>query len=162
MAVEPSLLHPHIYLPGHGEAQEYTAHPAGGGNGAELPARDRAAHASQLTAALTEALRDSETMLAGREPDLEGGIPGFYLEFELPASHGEAADRLESRQGKTPIELLAVRPLSPDQPDKLAATVFVPKQKRDYFLDKVAAYRDEDRKPTEKGVTGPKYERLVA
>ena len=35
MAVEPSRLRPHIYLPGQGQAQRYTAHPAGGGEGGE-------------------------------------------------------------------------------------------------------------------------------
>ena len=162
MAEAPSHPRPHIYLPGHGEAQGYTAHSAGGGDGAELPARDRVRHSDQLTAALTEAVRAGETMLAGRDPDLQGGTPGFYLEFELPASQADAVDRLENRQGSAPIELIAVRPLGPDQPDKVAATVFVPEQKRDYYLNKVAAYRDEDRKPTAKGITGPKNERLVA
>lgn len=162
MATEPSRPRPHIYLPGHGEAQGYTAHSAGGGDGSELPVRDRAEHADQLTAALTEAVRAAETVLASRDPDLQGGTPGFYLEFELPASQADAVDRLENRQGKAPIELVAVRPLAPDQADKITATVFVPDQKRDYYLDKVAAYRDQDRKPTSKGITGPRNERLVA
>jgi hypothetical protein len=45
---------------------------------------------------------------------------------------------------------------------KVAATVFVPEKQRDYYLSKVAAYRDEDRRPNKKGETGPKNERLVA
>jgi Subtilase family len=162
MAVEPSRLRPHIYLPGQGQSQRYTAHAAGGGEGGELPPRNRAAHAEQLTAALTEAVRAGEALFAVRDPVLQGGTTGFYLEFELPADQADTVDKLESRQGKTPIELVAVRPLAPDQPDKVAATVFVPEQKRDYYLNKVAAYRDEDRKPSSKGVIGPKNERLVA
>ena len=85
MAVEPSRLRPHIYLPGQGQAQRYTAHPAGGGEGGELPARNRAAHAEQLTMALTEAVMAGEALLAARDPILQGGAPGFYLEFQLPA-----------------------------------------------------------------------------
>ena len=40
--------------------------------------------------------------------------------------------------------------------------MFVPERQRDYYLNKVAAYRDEDRKPNIRGGTGPKNERMVA
>ena len=52
-----------------------------------------------------------------------------------------------------------MRPLAGE---KIAATVFVPEKQRDYYLKKVAAYRDEDRPPNQKGETGPKNETLVA
>ncbi len=162
MAVEPSRLRPHIYLPGQGQAQRYTAHPAGGGEGGELPARNRAAHAEQLTMALTEAVRAGEALLATRDPVLQGGAPGFYLEFQLPTNQADAVDKLENRRGKSPIELVAVRPLDTAPDEKVAATVFVPERQRDYYLNKVAAYRDEDRKPNIRGETGPKNERMVA
>jgi hypothetical protein len=38
MAEEPARQRPHIYLPGQGDAQHYTAHQAGGGS-SELPRR---------------------------------------------------------------------------------------------------------------------------
>lgn len=149
---------PHIYLSGHGEAQDYTAHRAQG-SGDELPARDRLAHADQLTKALTVAVQAGEVLLAQRDTAVAGGTPGFYLEFELPATQAGMIDSLE-RRGKTfPIELASVRPLAGD---KVAATVFVPEKQRDYYLKKVAAYRDEDRRPNQRGETGPKNETLVA
>ena len=68
MADEPSRDRPHIYLPGHGAAQDYTAHRPGG-SGDELPVRDRRAHADQLTRALTNAvrieLRAQDTLVVG-------------------------------------------------------------------------------------------------
>lgn len=149
---------PHIYLPGHGAAQGYTAHRAQGA-GDELPARDRLAHADQLTKALTNAVQAGEVLLAQRDSAVAGGTPGFYLEFELPAAQAGIIDKLEKQGGKFPITLASVRPL---EGEKIAATVFVPEKQRDYYLKKVAAYRDEDRPPNQKGETGPKNETLVA
>ena len=112
--------------------------------------------------ALTEAVRAGEALLATRDPVLQGGAPGFYLEFQLPTNQADAVDKLENRRGKSPIELAAVRPLDTAPDEKVAATVFVPERQRDYYLNKVAAYRDEDRKPNIRGETGPKNERMVA
>ena len=81
----------------------------------------------------------------GCEPELAGGTPGFYLEFQLPSSQGEIVDKLENRQGKFPIELVSVRPVVGEGGNTIAATVFVPERQRDYYLKKVAQYRDEDR-----------------
>ena len=159
MADEPLRDRPHIYLPGHGKPQGYTAHQGGGGDGATLPERDRKAHADSLTQALTNVVRAGERLLAQRDPNLAAGIPGFYLEFELPVAQAGIVDSLEKRGGKFPIELVSVRPL-PEE--KVAATVFIPEQQRDYYLKKVAAYRNEDRPPNKDGETGPKNEKLVA
>jgi hypothetical protein len=158
MADEPLRDRPHIYLPGHGAAQGYTAHRAQG-SGDELPARDRLAHADQLTKALANAVQAGEVLLAQRDSAIAGGTPGFYLEFELPAAQAGIIDKLEKQGGKFPITLASVRPLAGE---KIAATVFVPEKQRDYYLKKVAAYRDEDRLPNQKGETGPKNETLVA
>jgi hypothetical protein len=93
---------------------------------------------------------------------LAGGTPGFYLEFELPESQAGSVEKLENQQGRFPIELLSVRPLIGEQETKIAATVFVPESRRDFYLKKVEAFRSEDRKPNKKGETGPKNEALVA
>ena len=161
MADEPLRNRPHIYLRGHGNPLEYTAHQGGGGDGAELPERDRIAHADQLTQALTNAVRAGEALLAQRDSAVAGGVPGFYLEFEMPAAAVKSGtvESLENRRGKHPIELVSVRPLNEE---KVAATVFVPEAQRDYYLKKVTAYRDEDRPPNQRGETGPKNEKLVA
>lgn len=159
MANEPLRSHPHIYLPGHGRAQDYTAHPPKGGSNATVPARDRYAHADQLTKALTGALQAAEAQLAQRDRAVAGGNPGFYLEFELSESQTGILDKLEKQGGKFPITLASVRSL---EANKIAATVFVPEQQREYYQKKVAAYQNEDRKPNKNGETGPKNEALVA
>jgi Subtilase family len=166
MAEEPPRPLQHVYLPGHGDIQDYTAR--GGGGGVDVPARERADHAGRLTEAITRAVADAEVQLKAREPELAGGTPGFYLEFELPSSQGEIVDKLENRQGKFPIELVSVRPVG-ERGDTIAATVFVPERQRDYYLKKVAQYRDEDRirrvevdgEIVERN-NGPKNEVLVA
>uniref|UniRef100_A0A9E8CS87 S8 family serine peptidase n=1 Tax=Bosea sp. NBC_00436 TaxID=2969620 RepID=A0A9E8CS87_9HYPH len=166
MADEPPRPLPHVYLPGNGEIRDYTAR--GGGGGTDVPARDRTAHAQKLTEALTRAVADAEVQLRGREPDLARGTPGFYLEFELASSQSGIVDKLENRQGKFPIELVSVRPMGEGR-DTIAATVFVPERQRDYYLKKVAEYRDQDRiqrvevdgEIVERN-NGPKNEVLVA
>ncbi|WP_376743588.1 S8 family peptidase [Ensifer canadensis] len=166
MAEEPPRPLQHVYLPGHGDIQDYTAR--GGGGGMEVPARERTEHAERLTEALSRAVADAEVQLKAREPELAGGTPGFYLEFELPSSQGEIVDKLENRQGKFPIELVSVRPVG-EGGDTIAATVFVPERQRDYYLKKVTQYRDQDRiqrvevdgEIVERN-NGPKNEVLVA
>lgn len=133
-----------------------------------MPARDRTAHAQKLTEALTRAVADAEVQLRSREPDLARGTPGFYLEFELASSQSGIVDKLENRQGKFPIELVSVRPMGEGRAT-IAATVFVPERQRDYYLKKVAEYRDQDRiqrvevdgEIVERN-NGPKNEVLVA
>lgn len=166
MADDPLRPLAHVYLPGHGVAQDYTAH--GGGGGSAPPQRDRDQHAEKLTTALTVALAGAEAQLRAREVGLAAGMPGFYLEFDLPAAHAEIVDKLENRQGKFPIELVSVRPGNADG-TTVAATVFVPEKQREYYLKKVADYRDKDRirKREVDGqiieeATGPKNEVLVA
>jgi hypothetical protein len=144
MADETKRNRPHIFLSDHGQPIGYTAHQSGGGD-ANLPERDRFSHADQLTKALTAAVQAGERMIAERDSAIAGGVPGFYLEFELPQDQAGILDRLESRRSKKvpPIELACVRPL-PD--DKIAATVFVPEQQREFYMKKVADYREKDTK----------------
>lgn len=143
MANGPPRPLPHVYLPDHGEIKDYTAHSGGDGK-SKPPARDRARHAEQLTRVLTQAVANAEAQLRARDRALAGGTPGFYLEFELPASQAAIVDKLENRQGKFPIELVNVRPIE-GRGETVAATVFVPEKQREYYLKKVAQYRDEDR-----------------
>lgn len=120
-------LHPHIYIQGKAAYQDYTAHQGGGDGGNGIPKRDRADHAAALTLALTKIVQQGETIIANRDPTLEGGTKGFYVEFTLSAAQADIVDKLENRQGKFPIELINVH----SQPDgQVAATVFVPENKR--------------------------------
>jgi hypothetical protein len=150
---------PHIYLSGHGESISYTAHPSGGSGAENLPSRNRIAHADTLTRSLAEAVTAGEAILRTRDERLRGGTPGFYLEFELPENQADVIDRLERRSKTFPIEVASVRAT---QPGKLAATIFVPENQQDYYLNKIAAYRNENGKPNSQGVSRPRNEPLVA
>lgn len=142
----------------------YTAH-SGGGGGSAAPERDRAAHAQQLTQALTQVVQAGEALLANRDPQIAAGTPGFYVEFILPTDQAAMVDKLE-RKGKFPIELVSVQP---SDEHHVAATVFVPESQRGYYLGKVQAYETQDNvkvKTLDDGTVvetrKPKNERLVA
>lgn len=141
MSKEEQRRLPHIYLFGHGNRENFTSPRSGGGSG-NILRRDRKRHAQQLEEMLTTALATARERIANRDPEISGGIPGFYLEFELSQSQQAVLDKLEY-QGKNRIELVAVRP-SADNPDLLKATVFVPESQREYHLRKVRKYADED------------------
>ncbi|RYG15930.1 hypothetical protein EON82_25640, partial [bacterium] len=82
------------------------------------------------------------------------GEPGFYLQFDVPTDHVRALDSLENKVKA--IELVAVQSSETD-PAMLSATVFVPDQAKDFFGEKIEAYRTKE---TPKGK--PKNEALVA
>lgn len=166
MADEDARPHPHIYLRSNGARQGYTAHQGGGDGGGGPPQRNRADHANALTQALTQVVQQGETILANREANVAAGTKGFYIEFTLPEGQADIVDKLENRRGKFPIELVNVRAADAGQ---VFATVFVPEKQKDYYLKKVAAYRDEDsvkEKIREDGtveeVRKPKNQLLVA
>lgn len=131
----------HIFLPGHGEREDFTSPRSGGGSGA-IPPRDRQQHARQIEEMLTAAVAAAQENIAARDPRISGGTPGFYLEFDLPRTQQSVLDKLEYQGGER-IELVAARP-SPEDQDLLQATVFVPESRREYYLRKVRAYGDQD------------------
>ena len=132
---------PHIYLPAHGEREDFTSR--GGGGGGVIPERNREQHAQRLEEMLTAAAGAAEDRIANRDPAISGGTLGFYLEFELPLSQQSVLDKLENWHGTEHIELVAVCP-SAEAPDLVKATVFVPESKREHYLKKVHEYSQED------------------
>lgn len=166
MADNDARPHPHIYLQANGLRQAYTAHQGGGDGGGGPPQRNRADHANALTTALTQVVRQGETVLANRDAAVAGGTRGFYVEFTLPEAQAGIVDKLENRRGRFPIELVNVRAADEGE---VCATVFVPEKQKGYYLKKIAAYRDEDnvkRKVRDDGTIEetrkPKNELLVA
>jgi hypothetical protein len=166
MADEQARPHPHIYLRGTGTRRGYTAYQAGGDGGGGLPQRDRVGHANALTQALTAVVQQGETVLANRDANIAAGEKGFYVEFTLPSGQADIVDKLENRRGRFPIELVNVHPAEEGQ---VSATVFVPEAQKDYYLRKVAAYRDDDNvtyKTHDDGfveeLRKPKNQRLIA
>jgi hypothetical protein len=100
------------------------------------------------------ALRQARETLAGRETGIALGEPGFYLQFEIPATQIEALDALENKPSA--IELVAVRPPA-DGDQMVSATVFVPERSAEFYARKIEQYRDEET-PSGK----PRHERLIA
>lgn len=141
----------HIYLPGHGEREDFTSPRSRGG--APIPQRNRQQHAQRLEEMLTAAVAVAQERIANRDPEISGGTPGFYLEFELPQAQQAVLDKLENQQGRQHIELLAAHP-STESPDLIRATVFVPESRREHYLRKVRAYADEDNVRYEKDTDG--------
>jgi hypothetical protein len=142
---------PHLYLRGGGTAERYTSKRRGGSR--KLPQRDRAGHAEALRLALDMALAAGAVRRQERDPNIAVGVPGLYLDFEIPPGSEDAVELLENRVKH--IELVSVRQVSDASP--ALATVFVPDSAVDHFLKKVEAYRSEQ---TKKGK--PKNESLIA
>lgn len=73
----------HIFLQGHGQREDFTS-PRSGGGGQNIPPRNRAQHARQIERVLTQALAAANEQIQARDAEIEGGTPGFYLEFDIP------------------------------------------------------------------------------
>lgn len=110
----------------------------------------RASQTSRAGLLVTQVVQQGETILANREANVAAGEKGFYVEFTLPEAQAEIVDKLENRRGRFPIELVNVHPADAGF---VSATVFVPERQKEYYLRKVAAYRDED-KVREKTLSG--------
>ena len=133
----------HFYLINQGQSERFTS-PSSGGGGGSIPKRVRTQHAQQLEASIAIALEAAQEQRNAREPDFAGGTPGFYLEIDVSASNPAVVEKLEARQGQTPIELLTVRPSEID-PTRLTATVFVPDAKSDYYSKRIAEFADPEK-----------------
>lgn len=128
---------PHLYIDGGGQTERYRR-PAQAMQAPPLPVRDRAAHADALSASIGVALEAARAQLGARAITVAEGVPGFYLQIEVPASERAVIDQLGNRQKK--IEVVAVREPTTDNPS-VTASVFVPATAAAYYQDKVEAYR---------------------
>jgi hypothetical protein len=144
---------PHLFIDGGGQTEQYRR-PAQAIRTPPLPGRDRAAHADALAASIGVALEAARAQLGARATAVAEGVPGFYLQIEVPAGEKAVIDQLGNRQKQ--IEVVAVRePIAENA--SVTATVFVPATAEAYYQEKVEAYRTEE---TRKG--RPKNEPLVA
>ena len=130
----------HFILEGVTETEAYRYPGGGGGDGSNIPERDRAKHAAALRGQLDAVRANAETAVdAQRDAGIEEGL-GLQVEFE---SFPDVVLAFESLARETSgIELLNVR-----HEDKITwATVFVPDGKLDHFEKLIVAYleRRED------------------
>src|SRR5690349_9551689 len=112
---------PHLFIAGGGAVEPYRR-PNQAMNAPALPARDRAAHAAALDAAIGTALGAARRQLADRDAGLSAGAPGLYLEVAVPAGERAVIDQLADRRKH--MEVVAVRESDAGQP--IRASVFVP------------------------------------
>lgn len=143
----------HIHLLNNGQPEVYT-YPKGGGGRSSYPYRNRKKHADFLWSAYETALDEFESSLLKNE-ELGTEEQGIYVEFLVDREQKEALEKLENSPKR--IELVAVKE-SEDGTNVFSATVFIPEKAKDFFSDKIKAYRDED--TPNKG--NPKNEALVA
>lgn len=142
----------HFYFNGHGQSEDFTSPSTGGGSG-KLPTRDRALHAAKLKTAIHDALALGDQLIQARDPEIEGGTSGYYLEIDVDASNPAVVEKLEARQGKEQIELVSVRQ-HPEDEARLSATVFVPESKSGHYVQRIDAYETEDNVTYEKDDEG--------
>ena len=116
-----------------------------------LPARDRERHAAKLREDIAAAVDAAENQWAQRDLSIAHGAKGFYLEFEIPAEQAAVVEKLENKQGHSPIELVTVHLPPEDSDGHVLATVFVPAMRRDFYKGKVEKYESEDQVNYEKG-----------
>lgn len=130
-------LHPHLFDPNAATRQDFATPRPGRGKALSLQARDRAAHAAHLLGQL-DAIKDEAEKRrdAQKAAGVDGGH-GIYIQFQGDPGFDLKFESLEF--GPSKIELCAVR-TAPD--GRVQATVFVPDGKLEFFLKRVAAYRD--------------------
>jgi hypothetical protein len=144
---------PHLFLRRSGEREPYRR-PTQIIPPPRLPERNRETHAAALEQALGSAIIAARQQIANRDSAIAIGMPGFYLDVELPPNERGGIDLLANRQQK--MEVVAVRePAEEGAP--LHASVFVPARAENYYIRKIEAYREQE---TQNG--RPRNEPLVA
>src|SRR5689334_13448935 len=88
---------PHIHLSGGGHTERYTRRKQKF-EAPPLPERDRQTHAARLELSIGAAVAAARQQIAGRDPELAAGRPGFYLEVEVPAGARAVVDQLADRR----------------------------------------------------------------
>jgi len=113
--------------------------------------QNRKQHGEYLKNRLNESIGEinNEISLQGISRD------GFYLEFKGESNFDLPINSLETRRSKNPqknIRLLNIR----KEENSTLATVYIPNEKSDYFLNKIDKYLEEETKNDE-----PKNKRLI-
>ena len=127
----------HIFLPGPTRTDRFT-NPRRGGTNARPPPRDRIQHSDYLKSKFNQAWQAAGDRRAVAHATRDGVYIDFYGEpgYELPISSLEA-QRLN-------IRLLAVRKQNDSGTAQTVATIYVPNEKRAYFLRKFTKYAEEN------------------
>lgn len=142
----PEKLKP-LFLNSISESHVFTR-PSGGGGNENYPTRQRQEHSQNLISQYIEILQQYDNQQNELPPELKND--GLYLEFIAQENSPLTTSPLDSPSKG--IRLLTIN----DEDEILKATVFVPYEYKEYFLDKIKAFQDED---TNRGK--PKNEKFV-
>ncbi len=127
----------HIFLPGPTGTHGFTSPRAGGGTPV-FPRRERVQHSSFLRQRFSQAWQEAEQRYAVAQPLRHG----LYLEFLSEPGFDLSLQSLENRG--MGIRLLNVQRRREADRERTLATVYIPNNKRSYFLEKIRKYAEED------------------
>lgn len=133
----PRTRYRHIFLPGPTRTQGYTS-PQHGGSGTHTPARDRLGHSQYLQQRFEQAWEEG----IGRQAVSQTTHSGTYIEFLSEPGFDLALQSLENR--RVGIRLLNVQRRVAIDSEQTTATVYIPNDKRAYFLEKIRKYAQEN------------------
>jgi hypothetical protein len=142
----------HIFLRGPSSIRDFKHPKGGGGTGPRIPPRDRTQHAASLNAQLLDSWQshdEHQRAIAEFERD------GAYFEFVSEQGFDLLFQSLDVV--KSGIRLLNVRKEGEGLEERTHATVYIPNNKRGYFLNKIRKYETEIYKKSNK----PKNYRLI-
>jgi hypothetical protein len=127
----------HIFLPGPTRTQAFTS-PRGGGGQTQFPPRDRFRHSAYLRQRFEQAWQEG----IGRQAVSQATRSGTYIEFVSEPGFELTLQSLENRSAG--IRLLNVQRRRQPDPEQTLANVYVPNDKRLYFLEKIRKYAEEN------------------
>lgn len=132
---------PNLVLANTRTTAQYESPRQGGGNDAPVYPRERSRHAAKLIDHLAAAYQSERSL---RD---EGKITrsGTYLDFSGPADGDLAALSLENQQQN--VRLLNIR----QEGNSVAATVYVPAKKSDFYAKRVRDYADASKDSKDSG-----------
>lgn len=146
--------YPHLFLRGRQQTLPYRAPPRPLKR--RVPERDRAAQAAKLQRQLEEAWTQARRLEIERSAVSLPARGGAYLEFQGSAGYELVLKGVEDLRSKR-IRLCSVRQVAaPEGEDQTVATVYVPDEKKGYFLRKISEYAAE-----ETGKGNPRHNDLV-
>lgn len=134
---------PHLFVKNVHTSQSYTTPPSGGGVEGNLPDRNRIEHGNDILLSINQVWESYEQQVAYRK---ENGLPtkeGEYITFRSALDNTLKIESLDS----SGAVLLKVS--TDNETNQQIATVFIPEEKKNKFVDKVEKYinSDDDSKP---------------
>lgn len=134
----PIQKYPHIKITTAPETKKFTSIGSGGGEGPNIPERNREEHSQVLRTQLNSAFENIQSEID--EYNLSDTRKGAYLEFKGEAGNELITKSLENDPAN--IQLLNIN-TNPEN-DIITATVFIPNESKEFFSNKLYQYKNEN------------------